>query len=135
MVVRAGAWVGRSDSYYYVLDHPVTEAPDPIASMRALLDQWRTLVETTPSGEVFYLPHDFSDQHTRWLRGTVAGEDISLVPGWSRVEGWSFYPSDVLETARSLADFEPFDVEALLVRRAELLADIERSVAALEGCR
>lgn len=55
-----------------------------------------------------FLPFDFSDRYTGWLRvSSVSGGRVVVEAGWSAVAGWSFHPSDIAGTAAGLGDFEP----------------------------
>jgi Zn-finger nucleic acid-binding protein len=132
LVLRVDGWAHRSDSYYYGLDHPQGQPDDPKSSLRALLTQWRQSVADAKQGVAFHLPHDFSDQHTGWLRATLDGEDIELVQGWSATQGFCLFPSDHGDTARALADFKPVDdAQPITIARDALIADIDRSLESL----
>jgi Zn-finger nucleic acid-binding protein len=126
LVLRVGKWAHRSDSYYYELDHPADEPSDTVASIRAMLSQWLSSVSSARVGDAVYLPHDFSDQCTGWIRcKRISKTDFEIVAGWSLVEGYSFYPSDYGDVAREMADFEPIeDFEPFRISRQKLLADI-----------
>ena len=132
LVLRVGPWVHRCDTYYYELDHPVATAPDLVAPMRALLLQWKALVASARDETPCFLAFAFYDQTTGWVRCARRGTELELCPGWSGEEGWKLYPSDTLEWATALADFEPAkDAPAVRVSAAKLLGDIDRSLAAL----
>lgn len=94
LVLRVGSWAHRSDSYYHVLDPAFESGGGPAAAVRALLAQWKSSIRAAKNGAPFYLPHDFSDQCTGWLRGVREGDAVELVAGWSLVEGYTFFPSD-----------------------------------------
>ncbi|RMG10364.1 MAG: hypothetical protein D6731_17565 [Planctomycetota bacterium] len=134
LVLRLGPFVARSDSYYYALDREEGRAErSAIPSLRALLRQWREAVEAADVGAVIYLPYDFSDQRTGWLRCVLGEGGFEIAPGWSDVEGYAFVPSDFAETAAALADFEPFEGRGvpLTLARDEVLAGIEASECSL----
>jgi hypothetical protein len=90
-------WV--CDSYYFAIDdetHP--EAEDALkvrAVLKRLLEQWLAAVQVLKIDEHAYLPYDFSDQYTGWLRCTRIQAGFRVVQGWSSVEGWSFSPTAV----------------------------------------
>jgi hypothetical protein len=135
LVLRVGEWAHRSDSYYYELDHPDGTKPDTVASITTMLSQWISSVDQAKVGDSIYLPHDFSDQCTGWLRcKRVSETDFEIVAGWSSIEGYSFYPSDYGEVASGMSDFSPIeDIEPFRMSRQKLLADIEASrLAALK---
>ncbi|MER7624372.1 hypothetical protein [Streptomyces sp. NPDC126503] len=83
-------------------------APTTIRATR-LLEQWRSQVDgLRGAGGTAYLPYEFSDECTGWLRVSSAeGHNAEVQAGWTMVSGWSFTPSDYLETAQQIADFEP----------------------------
>ncbi len=134
LILRVATWANRSDSYYYILDHAVGHEPDPVEAVRALLLGWRAAVEACADGEVAWLPHDFSDQYSGWLRCLRRGDTFEIVDGWAGVEGWAFYPSDFGEAVGCLDDFAPHDDfgEPVRVARQQFLADIQASRSALD---
>jgi len=83
LILRLGPFVHRSDSYYYALDHPVGVRASAAGSLRLLLAWWHHVVSQSSEGaEPFCLAHDFSDQCTGWIQGTVRGGEVRLIPGW-----------------------------------------------------
>ncbi len=130
LILRLGTWANRSDSYYYVLDHAAAHEPDPVAAIRAMLMAWRAAVEACADGDVVWLPHDFSDQYSGWLRCLRRGDTCEVVDGWASVEGWAFYPSDFVDALGRLDDFRPHDDfgEPVRVDRQKLLVDIQASL-------
>ncbi|WP_338495565.1 hypothetical protein [Streptomyces sp. SJL17-4] len=107
--LRLGPYRHTSDSYYLAIDDSPTASTDLKTDLARLLEQWRSQVdELKGTGGTAYLPYDFSDQCTAWLRVSSAdGHNAEVQAGWSRIEGWSFMPSDYLATAREVADFVP----------------------------
>ena len=130
LVVRVGTWAHRADSYYHALDHSPDSPPDVLSSIRAMLRQWLDVVSEAKEGEAFYLPFDFSDQCTGWLRGLSEHGRVTVQPGWSSREGWSFYPSSFHVEGISPADFRvaPHS-EPLSIPVSDLIEDIRRSLA------
>ncbi|MER8233655.1 hypothetical protein [Streptomyces sp. NPDC094049] len=107
--LQLGAYSHTCDSYYLVIDESPA-APQPLgASLARLLEQWRGQVDElkgTPG--TAYLPYDFSDQCTAWLRVTSAdGRNAEIHAGWSRVEAWGIEPSNYRATAPEITDFDP----------------------------
>jgi hypothetical protein len=77
--------------------------------LHALIQQWLDLVRNAAEDDVIFLPFDFSDQCTGWVRCKFGGESVQLDVGWSVMEGWSFSPSHISERAHkvpSLRDSE-----------------------------
>ncbi|NXY93760.1 hypothetical protein HYE82_04975 [Streptomyces sp. BR123] len=111
LLLRLGAWRQVCDSYYLSVDDAPTARGDLTRRIARLLEQWEEQVAGIPgrAGGTAFLPFDFSDQYTGWLR--VASEDgvrARVEAGWSRVlEGWSFPPSDIAGAAGSVRDFDP----------------------------
>src|SRR5688500_6083286 len=103
------SWV--CDSYYLALDRELLpdreDADKDRAVLRRLLEQWRSAVENVPDGGRVYLPYDFSDQYTGWLRCQRSGSVMDVCRGWAEVEGWSFFPSAVGEYLTDLHGFRP----------------------------
>ncbi|MCB9684955.1 MAG: hypothetical protein H6738_15440 [Alphaproteobacteria bacterium] len=134
VILRVATWAHRSDSYYYVLDHPVGQEPDPVAAIRALLVGWQAAVEACADGEVAWLAHHFSDRYSGWLRCLRRGDAFEIVDGWAGLEGWAFYPSDFAKVVGRLDDFTPHHDfgEPVRVARQQLLADIQASVSTLD---
>ena len=133
LVLRAGSFVRRSDSYYYALDQGVGKASSVEESIRLMLAQWTSSIEASGVGDVVFLPYGFFDQSTAWLRcEAVSRDEFEVVAGWSAVEGYTFSPSDYGAVAEGMNDFEGLKEFSLLrMTRAQLLADIDASVAAL----
>ncbi|MFD4863493.1 hypothetical protein [Streptomyces atratus] len=107
--LRLGAYSHTCDSYYLVIDESPTAARSLGASLARLLEQWRDQVdELKGTGGIAYLPYDFSDQCTAWLRVTSTdGRDAEVHAGWSLVEGWSVTPSNYVAEAPEITDFKP----------------------------
>ncbi|MFJ8621926.1 hypothetical protein ACIRD3_03665 [Kitasatospora sp. NPDC093550] len=126
LLLRLGAWWHACDSYYLGLDDSPTMGADIGSGLVRLLDQWLEQLDRLPAAEgPAFLPFDFSDQCTGWLRvSSVSAERVVVEAGWSAVEGWSFYPSDIAETAAGLADFEPIENTAIACELDALLLTV-----------
>lgn len=98
LVLKLDGWVHRCDSYYFAIeaenDGPGMGARRVAKVMLALLKQWRDRVLQLADGAIVYLPYDFSDQGTGWLRVQRSGLQLEITAGWSSIEGYSFSPSD-----------------------------------------
>ena len=118
----------RSDSYYYLLEC------DAAKSMLAMLQQWKKDLLALQKGDVVFLPHAFFDQETVWIRATLtSASTVELVNGWSRIEGYAFYPSQYMELEKGPTDFKPLDYEKPVnAELAQVIADIDCSIAAIE---
>jgi hypothetical protein len=98
------------DSYYFAIDSELLPEVEDDRKIRAVLlrlhEQWLEAVQGLKFGEIAYLPFDFSDQCTGWLRCTATSTGYSVVQGWSSVEGWSFSPSAVGSLLHKLEGFK-----------------------------
>jgi hypothetical protein len=121
----------KCNSYYLVIDEVLVSGVEVEAKVRTvlrrLLEQWAETVESLEIGGTAYLPYDFSDQYTGWLRCTRTETGLSMVRGWSDVEGWSFSPSEVGELLNELTGFRA-NGPMLEAPLSEILAAIQDSV-------
>jgi len=129
LLLRVGERMWRCDTYYLLLDRAMLPDREDDAKVRAvlarLLEQWRAAVAALDDGGGCFLPYDFSDEYTGWLRcEAAAGEMLTLQRGWSRVAGYAIMPSNVDEAMiRELPDFQP-DGDAVAVTRELFLRGI-----------
>lgn len=118
----------RCDSYYLLLDTGLLpereDAAKVSAVLRRLLDQWHQIVDSLPDGGVCFLPYDFSDQYTGWLRCEVQGLNLLVQRGWAQIEGWSIVPSMVGELLKGVPGFRGDGPEYEISRR-EFLRSLE----------
>jgi hypothetical protein len=134
LVLRLGDQHWRCDSYYLLIDRGMLADQEDASKvsdvLRRLLEQWHSSVGALREGETCYLPYDFSDGYTGWLRCEAVGPDLTIQRGWAEVEGYSFFPSDVGELLRSLPGFRPDEGEVVMPRDEFLRAIEDRSSAA-----
>ncbi|KPI21789.1 hypothetical protein OV450_7605 [Actinobacteria bacterium OV450] len=122
------------DSYYFAIDtSPEAAGAGLGAKLGRLLEQWHEQVSAlTRSGGTAYLPYDFSDQCTAWLRVASPDGRAALVQaGWSLVEAWGIEPSNYATTAPRVADFAPIEGAQIECSLADLITRIEANRAAL----
>ncbi|MET9473066.1 hypothetical protein [Streptomyces sp. NPDC002922] len=100
-----------------------------------LLEQWSSQVASLrDGGGTVYLPYDFSDQCTAWLRVSSSdGQTAKVQAEWSLIEGWGIYPSDYLSTAPAVADFDPIAGAQVVYSLIDLAARIDANLATLEA--
>lgn len=119
------------DSYYFALDGklmPGREDAEKVrAVLRSLLEQWLFAIKNATDDSVAYLPYDFSDQYTAWLQCKFSGAEVDVCRGWSEIEGYSFYPSDVDKYLTELAGFR-IDGDSIKMPVAELTDAINYSM-------
>ncbi|WP_093060032.1 hypothetical protein [Variovorax sp. YR634] len=128
-------WEGKNwvcDSYYLALDDYLLPEVEDVAKIRAvlwrLLEQWLETLNELLVDEIAFLPYDFSDQYTGWLRCTRRREGFLVERGWSNVEGWSFAPSRIGSLLRSLDEFRA-DGSSVELPTEGLLESIRKSMA------
>lgn len=107
--LRLGSYLHTCDSYYLDIDDSPTASLDLRTDLARLLEQWRSQIEELKgTAGTAYLPYDFSDECTGWLRvSSTDGHTAEVQAGWSLVNGWSFMPSDYVATSRAIKDFTP----------------------------
>lgn len=127
LVLRIGLRHWRCDSYHLWCDGMSDADADPVPIVRdvlaKLIEQWAAAIRSLPPGKKCFLPFDFSDQSTGWLRCTLESKDIVIQRGWSSIEGWSFDARHVGELLYEVSDFRP-DGEPAMISREELLRSI-----------
>ena len=128
----------QCDIYFFAIDHGFR--PDDgdlakvVASLGRLFEQWLEALRTVKAGENAYLPYDFSDQYTGWLRCTRVDEGFDVVAGWCEVEGWRFSPTQIGQRLYHLDDFRTkgptvrmstADLEAAILESAAKVAALD----------
>lgn len=134
-VLRFGDLTYFCDRYYFASDRRIDRRGDAAQQvprvLARLLAQWREHLAAAASGSELFLPFDFQDQSTAWLRVVVKDWGVTLQPGWSAVEGWSFFPSDITPHVHGLSDFAPLEgVDPMTAPREVWLAAIDASLSA-----
>jgi predicted O-methyltransferase YrrM len=135
LVLRLGAWSHACEQYYLAIDRGIAPGDSSPSKVRRvlvrLLTQWRDALAGAPAGTELFLPFDFADQATAWLRARVQEWGITVTPGWSAVVGWSFFPSDISPHVHSLLDFQPMEgVEPLSGPKGVWIGEVEASLTA-----
>jgi hypothetical protein len=134
LVLRFPGGEHRCDSYYYAI-HSEDESTGAIGRViHALLSQWLSVVEQAEGTDTVYLPFDFSDQCTGWIRCELDGDSVQLDVGWSLIEGWSFLPSDIVAMVRKVTDFHHIENAApIAMDRGSLVAAIKDNMREFES--
>jgi hypothetical protein len=111
LVLRLGERVWVVDSYYLSLDNTVGSNSDDASRVRAvlqlMLERWLVALQTLPEGETVYLPYDFDDEDTGWLRFRRDGVNFEVCAGRADVPGYSFSPSSIGAHLKKLRNFRP----------------------------
>ena len=93
----------KFDTYYFALAiEPKSGIKEIKSSVAELIASWNKKLAEIKSGQVIYLPIDFSDQYTGCLR-VEKENDLNLTYGFSRREGWSVDPINPSEYYESMA--------------------------------
>jgi hypothetical protein len=131
LVMGLASWRYRCDTYYYELDHPAGSDSDVPGTIRRMLEMWLQDLQRCSKGQSVYLPYDFSDQYTGWIKCALVSDiEWQITPGWSDKEGWAFDPSDYEDVAKGLDDFRPVkDGIQFVVESDALYADIALAIA------
>ncbi|MFD3465023.1 hypothetical protein ACFWWM_01370 [Streptomyces sp. NPDC058682] len=116
------------DSSYLSIDLYPTDTDDLGGAVARLLEQWITQVDGLRSlGGTAYLPYDFADQCTAWLRvSSVDGHAAEVQAGWSEIPGWDVNPFNYIPEAREVSDFSPLPEARITC----LLSDLSERIAA-----
>ncbi len=129
ILLECGEYVRHVDSYYFALDPAVQDQPEGQrirASLERLLDQWLLAVQHAQPGQSVFLPFEFADEYTGWLRVSVEGDRVRCRPGWSAIAGHAVCPSNIGSHAVHVSDFDPIpDAEDLVVSQVALAEAIE----------
>ncbi len=129
ILLECGDYARHVDSYYFGLDPAVRDQPEGRrvrASLEQLLDQWLVAVRDAAPDQSVFLPFEFADEYTGWLRVTVEGDRVRCRPGWSAIPGHAVYPSRIGPHLANVADFDPIpDAEDLVVSQVALVEAIE----------
>ena len=140
LVLRLGEFERRCDSFYLALDNyvlPDAEDADKVRQVLVqLLEQWRNLVAELGPGQVTYVPYEFDDQSSGWIQVSAVGEDqVELLPVWSGLEGWAFYPSSFADELGRIGKTTPVwkSLAPQRMSRGELLSQIGASISAAQG--
>jgi len=124
LVLQIGEQEWRCDSYYLQIDRGMLPDREDAAKVRAvlrrLLDQWCTALGRLSDGQSCYLPYDFSDQYTGWLRCTLDGDRLRVQLGTAGVQGHSLPPSQLDGFLDSIPAFRPCSHEVIISRNVFL---------------
>jgi len=126
LVLQIGDEHWRCDSYFLWCEHPKSGADHvPIVQsvLAKLLGQWAAAIRALVPGSSCFLPYDFSDQSTGWLRCSLEDSNVLVQRGWSAIEGWSFAPSAVGELLADVPDFSAKG-EPVTISRESMLRSI-----------
>lgn len=127
LVLKYAGGEHRCDTYFILLDEDSnTDEVSTLAlrrAIRALLTEWLAAVEEAQDVDTLYLPFDFSDQCTAWIRCKFDHVDVTLDIGWSLIEGWSFSPKTIRDIVRKVPDFSAIESARPIAMDRATLAD------------
>ncbi|MCA9253114.1 MAG: hypothetical protein KDA54_18450 [Phycisphaerales bacterium] len=123
----------RCDTYFIVLEENLSDDEVSTAALQraihVLLSQWLEMVEEARVADTLYLPFDFSDQCTAWIRCQFEKANVRLDIGWSLIEGWSFSPKNIRDFVRKVPDFTAIEsARPIAMDRASLANAIKVNI-------
>ncbi|MFE9791324.1 hypothetical protein ACFYRL_06245 [Streptomyces goshikiensis] len=131
--LTVGTFEHVCDSSYLSIDLYPTDTDDLGGALARLPEQWSTQVDgLRPVGGTAYLPYDFSDQCTAWLRiSSTDGHTAEVQAGWSSTPGWDVNPFNYVPEAREVSDFRPLPEARITCLLGDLGARFEANRIAL----
>ena len=124
--------VQKCDSYYFALDRnlaPEDESPEKVKTvLKRLLEQWLEYVDNSVSGDILYLPYDFSDEYIGCLRCEFADSFVSLTDGYLSVGGYSVFPSDVSDLVRTNSYFTVSGKNSLQIPKQDFIRELKENI-------
>lgn len=134
LILYLGSEEWRCDSYYLAVDEePATGKVDETmvrSRLCRVLEQWRATIQGLEPGEMAYLPFDYSDQSTRFLRCVRLGDGLEVAAGWTGAEGWRATSGELGTSVDCVPDFTAKGAAVTMAIR-ELLDAIDESMEAL----
>lgn len=123
-----------ADSYYLALDRGLLGEDESVRKVRLvlirLLEHWIEALTLATPVRPAYLPYEFADEYTGCFQCRPDGEVIQIVPGFSRREGWSFYPSQPGDYVFAVSDFQTDTPTPIILTRANFMKRIQESIEA-----
>ena len=136
LFLHFGEQIIECDSYYFALDRniePDNEDADKIkAVLKELLNQWKLYISGAKSGEIIYLPFDFSDEYTGCLKCEFQNDLVFLTIGYLQFEGWSFFPSDISTYVKSNKLFIKSKDLTVKIQKKEFLNQIKQNIESIK---
>jgi hypothetical protein len=124
LLLRLGTYRHVCDSYYLAIDDSPTAGGSVEDNLARLLDQWVQQLRQLTHETTAFLPFDFSDQCTAWLRVDRLDTDRVVVQaGWSSLEGWRIVPSRFTHTDGP-KDFQPVTNAVIHCQLPDLISTI-----------
>ena len=110
------------DTYYFSLAiEPKSGILEIKSAVAKLLGAWMKQVNGLRSGNIIYLPIDFSDQYTGCLKVENLEDRLLLTYGLSKREGWSVNPISPSEYFHSIIDFEAESITGKSISKIEFV--------------
>ena len=124
--------VRKCDSYYFALDRNLAsedESPEKVrVVLKRLLEQWLEYVENSVSGNILYLPYDFSDEYIGCLRCEVADSFVSLTDGYLSISGYSIFPSEISDLVRTSSYFTVSDKNSTQIQKQDFIRELKENI-------
>lgn len=123
-----------ADSYYFALDRGILGEDESAGKVRQvlirLLEHWLEALTLATPVRPAYLPYEFADEYSGCFQCRPYGEHIEIAPGFSRREGWSFYPSHPGDYVFAVSDFQKDTPTPITLARADFVKRIQESIEA-----
>jgi hypothetical protein len=124
--------VKRCDSYYFALDRviaPEDESPEKVrVVLKRLLGQWLEYVNNSASGDILYLPYDFSDQYIGCLRCEVADSYVTLIEGYLNIDGYFIPPSDISDLVKTKRYFTVSNKNSIQIQKQDFVDELKENI-------
>ncbi len=135
LVLRLDGFDRRCDTFYLANDTEVLPDRRDAEKVRIvlvrLLEQWRSDVESIGDGGTTYLPYEFDDECSGWLRVDASDDGtMAILPVWSKLEGWAFNASSYALGQDGIGNTEPVwaTLRPQRMTRAEALSRIAEAI-------
>lgn len=128
--LQFGTFSRVGDSYYLAQDpgiRPDDTSPEKVRLvLEQLLEQWEERLKLLVESETVYLPFEFADEYTGWLRCRMEENDVLIDIGWSMLPGYSVKPTEFHLHPYKVTDFDPIpDAGEQQIAYPDLIAAVE----------
>jgi hypothetical protein len=121
-----------ADTYYFELDRNPASSLCEMAAVRnslsKLIHQWLARIEALTEGDTTSLPFDYSDQYTGVLLIQLEGNQLVVWSGWSDLEGWAHYPSDISEFSERAGTIHENATPRVRMDRLDFIEQLKRDL-------
>jgi hypothetical protein len=119
--------------YFYLAVEPVETIDDIKKAVSRLLQFWHNKVSESKNGETIFLPIDFSDEYTGYLKVCHQDDQLVLTYGFSRREGFTVNPLNPEDYYKQITDFEAVPEKNLIVSQSVFISTLDKQIRKLKG--